>query len=48
MELKAVLSRFRQMVGLSLIVAVFSFTTVVAQGTTNGVTITLRPIGAVA
>ncbi|HMV25858.1 MAG TPA: hypothetical protein PLG25_07180 [bacterium] len=44
MELKAVLSRFRQMVGLSLIVAVFSFTTVVAQGTTNGVTITPEPL----
>lgn len=45
MELKAVLSRFRQMVGLSLIVAVFSLTTVVAQGTTdNGVTITPEPL----
>lgn len=45
MELKAVLSRFRQMVGLSLIVAVFSLTTVVTQGTTdNGVTITPEPL----
>lgn len=45
MEFKAVLSQFRQTIVKSLIVAVFSLTTVMAQGTTdNGVTITPEPL----